>query len=275
MKIAYYSDKKKGEIDINNYEYIQIEVIENNIASLKINRPEVMNALNKKVVQELIDAITLLEQNESIQCVILAGDTNYFIAGADIRELNGMSVHEAYHFSQALKEIYEKISFSTKPYIAAISGYCLGSGFELALACDIRLASFNAKFGFPEINLGIIPGGGGIQRLKQLTGTSLASEFIMTGKVIDASDAKELKIVNSLSKEVFTSALSLARQIVSKSSNAISAIKKLLNGRDYRDLASMFEEDIHQFSMLFDYADAYEGMSAFIEKRQPLFSKQE
>lgn len=234
-----------------------------------------MNALNMQVVAELTEAVSDLEKNTKVQCVILTGESNYFVAGADVREMNGMSVHQAYDFAQEMKALHDAIVNSRKPYIAAISGYCLGGGLELALACDIRIVNKNAIIGFPEVNLGIIPGGGGIHRLKELTGISIASQLIMTGELIDATKAKELQIANEVFEDVLPNALNLARKIVNKSNFAITAIKKLLNKRALRESASILDEEIHEFSKLFDYADAYEGMSAFIEKRQPVFEKGE
>jgi enoyl-CoA hydratase/carnithine racemase len=249
--------------------------LDDHVAIVQIKRPEAMNALNLKLVNELKDLISQLEDDSNIACVVLTGMPDYFVAGADVRELNGLSVKDAYLFAEKMKALHNQIVQSKKPYVAAIQGYCLGGGFELALACDIRLADATAKFGLPEINLGIIPGGGGIQRLLELVGTSLASQIIMTGDMFDAERAKELNIVNSISADVMEEAISAAAKIGSKSRYAIAASKKLLNQRKLNQSAKEFEEEIHEFALLFDYPDAFEGLSAFIEKRKPAFQKGE
>ncbi|MRG87580.1 enoyl-CoA hydratase/isomerase family protein [Salinibacillus xinjiangensis] len=263
-------------MEVKDYQYLQVERrLDDQIAIVQIQRPEAMNALNSKVVKELKDTVTQLENDPPITCVVLTGNPGYFVAGADVREMNGLSVKDAYLFAKEMKALHDQIVQSKKPYIAAIQGYCLGGGFELALACDIRLADETAKFGLPEINLGIIPGGGGIQRLLELVGTSQASQIIMTGDMFDAERAEELMVVNSISTDVVEEAISIATKMGSKSRYALAASKKLLNQRKLNQSTKDFEEELHEFALLFDYPDAFEGMSAFIEKRKPAFQKGE
>src|SRR5699024_7717760 len=152
---------------------------------------------------------------------------------------------------------------------------CLGGGMELALACDIRVADHTAKFGLPEVNLGIIPGGGGIHRLTEITGISYASQLMMTGEMIDVEEALQWKIVNSISEDVVAKAISIAQSINSKSEFAITALKKLTNNRNLNQSHAQLEEEIYEFALLFNHPDAFEGMSAFIEKRKPIFQKEE
>lgn len=255
------------------YQYLQIEKTENEIAIIHIQRPEAKNALNMLMVTELKEAITKLENDNEVLCVILRGDSNYFIAGADIKEMVGLPVSEAYKFSRGMKALHDLIIQSSMPYIAAIQGYCLGGGLELALACDIRLADGSVKLGLPEVKLGIIPGGGGIQRILDVAGSSFTSQFVMTGELIDAEEADKLNIVNKVNKDVMSEAFSIARSITSKSSYAIAASKKLISQRKWRQSSVELEEELYEFSLLFDYPDSVEGMSAFIEKRKPLFQK--
>lgn len=259
---------------MENIDFICVDKLECEIAQITIQRPEAMNALNSQMVAELKSVVKQLEDDREVACIILCGKNDSFIAGADIRELNVSGVLEAYKFSAEMKALHDLIINSKKPYIAAIKGYCLGGGLELALACDIRLADQTAKLGLPEINLGIIPGGGGVQRILELAGPSIASEMVMSGEIIDAKKAKEVKIVNSVTPDVLEKAFSLARSISSKSRYAITASKKLLNQRKLKQSTMELEEELYEFSLLFAYPDAFEGMSAFIEKRKPTFQKE-
>ena len=256
-----------------NSKFVAVEIIGTNIAKITIQRKKFMNALNKEIILQLKNAVEQLEQSNEIACVILAGAGANFIAGVDIREINALSVTEAHKFSDELKALHNAIITSNKPYIARINGYCLGGGLELALACDIRIADHTAKLGLTEINLGIIPGGGGIQRLAELTGLSMASQMVMTGEMIDAEQAKQWRIVNSVHSDLEEKALSIARTITSKSRYALIASKKLLNQRRLKQATMEIEEEMYEFALLFDRPDAFEGMSAFIEKRNPVFQK--
>jgi|SRR5699024_3770746 len=253
--------------------YVRVEIVKESIAKIHIHRAEAKNALNEQLVGELEQVIRQLEKEAHIVCVIIVGNKNTFIAGADIKEMASASVTDAYQYASKMKALHNLITFSKKPYVAAISGYCLGGGLELALACDMRIADETSKLGLPEITLGIIPGAGGIHRLAEIVGISFATQMVMTGEVLDATTAKEWKIVNSISSNVEKSALSIAKSIQSKSSYAITAVKKLLNERHGKQSELILENEIHNFASLFAYPDAFEGMSAFIEKRQPIFQK--
>lgn len=258
---------------IINSRFVMVEMIGIDIAKITIQRKGAMNALNKEIVLDLKTVVNQLEASTDIACVIITGAGENFIAGADIGEMNGSSVTEAHTFSKEMKTLHDAIIRSKKPYIAAIHGYCLGGGLELALACDIRIASHTTKIGLPEINLGIIPGGGGIQRLAELTGLSFASQLVMTGEMIDVEQAKQWQIINSIHTDAEEKAISIARTICSKSHFAITASKKLLNQRRLKQSTMEFEEEMYEFALLFDHPDAFEGMSAFMEKRKPLFQK--
>lgn len=258
-------------------EFLHIEVNQSEpaVAVIKLQRQQAMNALNNEIVSELKVAVGQLEINPDVRSVVIVGEEKFFIAGADIKEMINANVTDAIKISQEMKALHDLVIHSEKPYIAAIQGVCLGGGLELALACDIRVADDTAKFGLPEINLGIIPGGGGIQRLTQLTGVSYASELMMTGEMIDADEALQWKIINSISDDVVTKAMSIGRSISLKSHFAITALKKLINKRHLNQSQTQLEEEIYEFALLFNQSDAFEGMSAFIEKRKPVFQKEE
>lgn len=239
---------------------------------LSINRPEIKNALNKLTIRQLTKAITNLENDSEVVVIILKGSDGNFAAGADINEMVGAGSQTAYKFASEMKALHNAIISSTKPYIAAIEGYCLGGGFELALACDIRLIDSSVKLGLPEINLGIIPGGGGVQRLFEIVGTSLTSQLVMSGEIIEAHQAEELKIATLTEEKVIEEAKNVASQIANKSSVAISSLKRLINTRNYRQNQSFINEDMLEFSLLFDHPDSLEGMSAFLQKRKANFN---
>ncbi|WP_156289690.1 enoyl-CoA hydratase/isomerase family protein [Oceanobacillus salinisoli] len=258
---------------MGNYQFIHVEMLENGIAKVQINRPDALNALNSEVITELDDVVTKFEDDQNVACVILTGNERSFVAGADIHELKEQSVSGAYEIAMHTKKLHDNIIHSKKPYIAVIQGYCLGGGLELALACDISLADEKAKFGLPEINLGIIPGGGGIQRILELAGTSFATQMIMTGDPISAEKAEKLNVINEISTNPLEEAISIARKISSKSPYAISSLKTLINKRRLRQSEMELKEEIYEFSQLFDHPDAFEGISAFIEKRKPVFHR--
>src|SRR5699024_5400693 len=213
--------------------FIHIEVKQKNsaVAIIKLQRQKAMNALNSEMVSELKLAVEMLELDPNVRSVVIEGNEKFFIVGADIKEMIHANVTEAIEISREMKALHELIIHSKRPYIAAIQGVCLGGGMELALACDIRVADHTAKFGLPEVNLGIIPGGGGIHRLTEITGISYASQLMMTGEMIDVEEALQWKIVNSISEDVVAKAISIAQSINSKSEFAITALKKLTNNR--------------------------------------------
>ncbi|MBW1679305.1 MAG: enoyl-CoA hydratase/isomerase family protein, partial [Deltaproteobacteria bacterium] len=200
-----------------DYRNILLEIDEG-VAFIKINRPKALNALNQELLLELIAAFQGLDKDENIRVVILSGEGKAFVAGADLKEMMNMSSPEARRFSETGQALMEIMGNSGKPIIAAVDGFALGGGMELAMACDFIFASDKAKFGQPEINLGLIPGFGGTQRLSRLVGKSRAKELIFTGEMISGQEAKELGIVNKVfpTEELFNEVRKVAAGIASK-----------------------------------------------------------
>ena len=247
---------------------------ENNITTISINRPKKLNALNIKTFEEIANAVKLNVLNEKTKCIIITGvGDKAFIAGADIKEFIDYNASAAYDFSEnGNKFLFEVIENSTKPIIAMINGYALGGGLELAMACHIRVASDDSRMGLPEVSLGIIPGYGGTKRLPLLIGKGRAMEMIITGRMINAKEAKSFGLINYVvKKEKLTDFCnSLANKIILNSPNAIKHAINSLNS-NYKEGFSNFSDEILNFSKCFDSDDFKEGTSAFIEKRKPNF----
>ncbi len=248
---------------------------ENNITTISINRPKKLNALNIKTFEEIANAVKLNVLNENTKCIIITGvGDKAFIAGADIKEFLDYNASDAYDFSEnGNKFLFEIIENSTKPIIAMINGYALGGGLELAMACHIRVASDDSRMGLPEVSLGIIPGYGGTKRLPLLIGKGRAMEMIITGRMINAEEAKSFGLINHMvKKEKLTDFCnSLANKIILNSPNAIKHAINSLNS-NYKEGFSNFSDEILNFSKCFDSDDFKEGTSAFIEKRKPNFN---
>lgn len=256
-----------------SYENLLLEV-EAGIAVLKVNRPKALNSLNQEVLEDLIKAFQDLEKDEQVRVIVLSGEGKAFVAGADIKAMLDMSADAARKFSatgQALMAMMERLG---KPIIAAVNGFALGGGMELALACDFIFASEGAKFGQPEINLGIIPGFGGTQRLPRLIGKAQAKELIFTGGMINAHEAKALGIVNRVCSddELMAEAKKVAAQIASKGAWTLRLAKAAVNTGFDVDLASGCLIECDSFALCFAHPDQKEGMSAFLEKRTPSFT---
>lgn len=247
---------------------------ENNITTISINRPKKLNALNIKTFEEIANAVKLNVLNENTKCIIITGvGDKAFIAGADIKEFLDYNASDAYDFSEnGNKFLFEVIENSTKPIIAMINGYALGGGLELAMACHIRVASSDSRMGLPEASLGIIPGYGGTKRLPLLIGKGRAMEMIITGRMINAEEAKSFGLINYVvKKEKLTDFCnSLANKIILNSPNAIKHAINSLNS-NYKEGFSNFSDEILNFSKCFDSDDFKEGTSAFLEKRKPNF----
>ena len=249
--------------------------IQNSVALVAINRPEAMNALNSKVFLELARIFDQLEADQTVKAIILTGSGNKaFAAGADISEMKNMSITDARKLARAVKETQDKIACISKPVIAAINGVALGGGCELAMCCDFRIASDNAKFGQPEINLGIIPGGGGTQRLPALVGLGRAKDMVMTGRVIGAGEALNMGLVSLVvpSDSLVAEARRMAATLAQKSPYALSMAKASLNQSTNTALETGLCYELECFVSCFSTDDQNEGMSAFIEKRKPVFS---
>ncbi|MCM2534280.1 enoyl-CoA hydratase-related protein [Neobacillus pocheonensis] len=251
--------------------YVKSNLVDEHIAIVTMDRSKAKNALNAQMIQELLEQFECLSVNPQVRSIVLHGENHTFAAGADIHEMIGISASEAYTVSQNVNRLQNLIARIPQPVIAAIEGYCLGGGLELALACDIRIADTNAQLGLPEVKLGILPGGGGTQRLLELTGSAVASHLILTGSIIPASRAYELHIVSEVTDSCLEHATQIARLISSNSKNAVASIKRLLNGQLNQSLQSRLHLESHEFSLLFDHTDSVEGLSAFIEKRKPKF----
>lgn len=256
------------------YNYLKTETKEN-ILILTISRPDVLNALNSEVLKELECALYEINLNKEIKVVIITGEgEKAFVAGADIKEMLNFSVQEALKFSRKGHDILKLIRKMSQPVIAAVNGYALGGGFEMALACDIIYASKNAKFGFPEVTLGIIPGFGGTQNLSRITGEKIANELIFTGDMITAEKAKQLNIINDVYEtktELMENAFKVAKKISSNSSLAVSFAKDAVLSGINMPLEDSYLYESTLFGNLFATHDQKEGMSAFVEKRKANF----
>ena len=255
------------------YKNIKIEK-KDGIALLKINRPQVLNALNKETISELTKAVKELDEDKNLKVVILTGEGDKaFIAGADIKQMSEMTSLEGKKFAELGHNMLFAIENSRLPYIAAINGYALGGGCEVLMACDICIAAKSAKIGQPEINLGVHPGFGGTQRLPRLVGRMKAKELLFTGKNIDAEEAYKIGLVNMVvdDDKLLETANKLAGQIAGKSPIQTAFIKSLINKGTDLDLNTACSLEISYFGSSFSTEDQKEGMKAFLEKRKPEF----
>ncbi|OHC05382.1 MAG: crotonase [Planctomycetes bacterium RIFOXYD2_FULL_41_16] len=240
------------------------------IGIITINRLEARNALNRKMLQELGDTLTCLENDVQIRAIIITGNKD-FCSGADIKEMNAIKPEEIESFCRWGHKVINQIENMGKPVIAAINGFALGGGCELALACDIRIAGESAKFGQPEVNLGLIPGFGGTQRLSRLVGIGKAKEMIFTGEIIDAKEAESIGLVNRVEKdeELMAKAEEIAIVIAQKSPIAVKMAKKLIN--ENQEIKKGLEKEIAFFARCFTTQDRLEGINAFLGKKKPEF----
>jgi enoyl-CoA hydratase len=247
--------------------------VENGIYIITINRPDKLNALNKKVFEELNLAMHEVERNDEIKSVLITGaGPKSFVAGADISEFNSLNKTQAMELSDRGQKTFARIENSSKPVVAAVNGFALGGGCELAMSCHFRLASENAKFGQPEVNLGLIPGYGGTQRLVQLIGKGKAMELLMTAGMIDANEAKVLGLVNYVTTpdELLMKTKELLSTINTKAPLAIAGCIKSANAV-FDEKADGYEVEIAEFGNSFDTEDRVEGTTAFLEKRKATF----
>lgn len=244
---------------------------EGNVGILSINRPDVLNALNSKVLEELEDAILKIKEDEEIYVIIITGEGRAFVAGADISEMKNMNSMEARKFSQKGMEIFRKIELMEKPVIAAVNGFALGGGCELAMCCDIRIASKKAKFGQPEVGLGITPGFAGTQRLSRLIGIGRAKELIFTTDMIDAKEAYRIGLVNKVVEKdrLMDIAMEMANKIASKGQLAVRYAKTAINRGIETDIDTGMAIEREVFGLCFATEDQKEGMRAFLEKDSP------
>lgn len=247
--------------------------LENGIVSITINRPDKLNALNKEVMADLEAAMKDAESSEEVKAIIITGSGGKgFVAGADISEFIGLSAGEGMDLARRGQDIFFKIENCSKPVVAAINGFALGGGCELAMACHFRIAAENAKFGQPEVNLGLIPGYGGTQRLVHLIGKGRALELLMTGGMIDAQTALQYGLVNSVvpPEELLTKTKTVLQTIITKAPLAIERCIKAANAV-FDASRNGYEVELEAFGDCFESEDMKEGTAAFLEKRKPNF----
>jgi enoyl-CoA hydratase len=242
------------------------------VAIVTVDRQEAMNALDVATLTELRDCLRELADDEAARVVVLTGaGEKAFVAGADIKYMSGLDVEQAKAWGALGHEAGRLLETMPKPSIAAVNGFALGGGCELALACDIRYASANAKLGQPEVNLGIIPGWGGTQRLARVCGLGIAKELIFTGRIVDADEALRIGLVNGVHDPVLDKARETGALLASKSPVALRLMKELANRALGGDHAVNLEAEGKTFGELFSSEDAKEGLTAFVEKREPVF----
>jgi enoyl-CoA hydratase len=244
---------------------------EGQIAFLTFNRPDALNALNTEVNLKMIELLDRAEADAQVQVVILKGSgEKAFVAGADIKEMLSMNAMEARDHAIRAKRVTDKIWNLKRPVIAAIQGFCLGGGLEYALACDIRTASEKARFALPEINLGIMPGSAGTQRLSRLIGIAKAKQFCFTGDMIGAKEAFDLGLINEIhpAESLIEKTIDLAKKIASKSPHAIALIKSAINRGTEMDLESAAMFEINCFGLCFSTEEQKQGMHNFISKKK-------
>lgn len=254
---------------------LKIETLQPGIQIISISRPEALNALNSQVLEDLKQTLTKTAEDPSIRILILTGEgEKSFIAGADIAEMQSKQVGEGVRFAQLGHEVAKLLELMPKPTIAAVNGYALGGGTEMAIACDFILASDKAVFGQPEVGLGIIPGFGATVRLAKFVGLPMAKELIFTGRKIKADEALRLGLVNHVypAQDFMRNVIELAQQISRHSFPAISRAKLLMNEfSETAGLSFKLDAEALAFGRLFETPDQREGMTAFVEKRKPNF----
>ncbi|TNF20213.1 MAG: enoyl-CoA hydratase [Rhodobacteraceae bacterium] len=253
------------------YETIVVEV-EDHVATITLNRPDALNALNAQLLTELCQALGEAQDNDKVRCIVLTGSSKAFAAGADIKEMSGKSFVDVFSSDYFWPE-HMAITATRKPMIAAVAGYALGGGCELAMMCDFIIAADTAKFGQPEINLGVIAGLGGTQRLTRLVGKSKSMDMHLTGRFMDAEEAERAGLVSRVvpAKKLMEEAMSAAQKIAEKSMLAAMAAKEAVNRAEETSLAEGLLTEKRLFHSLFASEDQTEGMTAFLEKREAQF----
>jgi enoyl-CoA hydratase len=256
-----------------NFEFILVNpAFAPNIALVQLNRPKELNALNLQLMLELKQALAQLDEQEEVRCIIITGNQQAFAAGADIKQMESKNAIDLLKIDQF--ETWDQIRKTKKPIIAAVSGFALGGGCELAMTCDMIIASESAKFGQPEIKIGIMPGAGGTQRLTRAVGKANAMEMVLTGKFIGAEEAKNMGLVNRVVPEelYLDEAVKLAKEIAAMSPIAVRLAKESVNKAFESGLQEGLFFERKNFYMCFASEDQKEGMNAFVEKRKPVFT---
>ncbi|MGD9912559.1 MAG: enoyl-CoA hydratase/isomerase family protein [Rhizobiaceae bacterium] len=244
------------------------------IGTITVRRPKALNALNADVLAQMLECITSLTSDPAVRVLVLAGEgERAFVAGADISEFVGASPQDAEVIAARIRKVTDALTLSTKPVLAVVNGFALGGGFELALACDIRIASTTARFGLPEIKLGILPGGGGTVRLTKIAGSSVARMLAMTGDQITAQRAYDLGLVASVHEpaDLQAAAMELAGRLAASAPIALAQLKASLNIAVDAPTAVALDAEIKAFALCYATADQEEGAKAFLEKRKPDF----
>lgn len=255
------------------YENLQVS-IEAGIAHVTINRPKALNALNQATIKDLEGVLDHIEQDDTVKVVIYTGaGEKAFVAGGDISVMAPLNALEARAAAQRSQLLFNRIEMSPKISIAAVNGYALGGGCELAMACDLRIAADTAKLGQPEINLGILPGWGGTQRLPRLVGKGKAKELMLTGDMVDAEQACRIGLVNQVvpAAELTAAALELAQKIAGKPQVAVRLIKEAVENGLEMDASRAYAYEADLFGLCFATEDQKEGMAAFLEKRKAVW----
>jgi len=255
---------------ISQYEHILTSRPAEGVALITLNRPKALNALSTPLFVELNDAVAAFDRDDDVRALVLTGSERAFAAGADIKEMKDKQYSDV--FKNKFLESWSLLTQIRKPIIAAVSGYALGGGCELAMMCDIILASPSAVFGQPEINIGVVPGGGGTQRLARAIGKSRTMELTLTGRNFTAAEAADWGLISRVSENVLEDAISVASTIASKSAIAVQAGKEVVNAAYETTLSEGLRYERRIFHGLFATNDQKEGMSAFAEKRKPTWT---
>lgn len=258
------------------YSTLKIDHKDKGVWVLTINRPESLNALNSQVLAEIGDFVRQLGEMdfESVRCLIITGaGEKAFVAGADIKEMSDMSPAQSLVFAERGQSVFQELNLLKIPVVAAVNGFALGGGFELALACDFIVCSENAKFGLPEVSLGLIPGFGGTQRLASAVGLRKARELIYSGDVVAAQEAKALGIVSEVAPaaELMNVVMKKVNMILTRAPIAIFESKRAINSGYDQPIDQGLKTEAEHFSQLFNSEDTREGLTAFLQKRKPLF----
>lgn len=257
---------------VESLKNLRVEVKEK-VCIITMNRPKALNALNNDTLKELSQIIDIVSEKEEILGIIITGEGKAFVAGADIRQMQNYKSEEGRKYAGYAQSVFNKIEELEKPVIAAVNGYALGGGCELAMSCDIRIASEKAVFGQPEVNLGVIPCFGGTQRLSRLVGTGVAKELIFTGRQVKAEEAKEIGLINKvvLCDVLLEESMKMMNEIIKKAPIAVRYAKVVINKGMDMDLKNALELEKDIAGLTFATRDKQEGMDAFIEKRKPIF----
>ena len=239
------------------------------VGLITLNRPQALNALNNQLMREVMDALEAFDKDDTVGAIVITGNEKAFAAGADIKEMSDKTATEMAQADHVA--VFGRIRAIEKPVIAAVSGWALGGGCEVAMSCDMIVASESAKFGQPEINIGVIPGAGGTQRLTRAVGKSLAMEIILNDRKLTAQEAYQFGLVNRVVpvSDYLNEALKLAEEIASRAPLAVRAAKKMVNAAYESSLTDGLAEERQAFYSLFNSEDQKEGMKAFVEKRKP------